>query len=308
MSTLTGDERHAVYFQLGPWLIGVCVDLLLQGIVSTQIANYFGWYRQDKRVFQMVVAFLGLLTLLKSAESFAIIWIQLMAHYGDLEGALRLNTTAWWEHNHPLMVASIGLYVQSYFCFRLWVISKKWLVVAPIAGLFVLAVFSVSEAMYFISDDEADKYVQWFTAYLSAIFAGNVLLSATTAYFLLKVKKNCHPRSVGFPSALVRLTFQTAAPATICAMLNLIFAQIYTGDDGIVATVFSMALPKLYAISMMWTLNGRSIGTQYNKHQGPSNASSELYLPDGGVSRPPRLSVDIDFQVAQGEKSGRETV
>lgn len=71
------------------------------------------------------------------------------------------------------------------------------------------------------------------TAYLSAVFgqhrhnsayvlhtdehlsAGDVVLSVTTAYFLLKFKKNCHPSSVGLISALVRLTFETAAPATI---------------------------------------------------------------------------------------------
>lgn len=63
----------------------------------------------------MIVALLGLLTFVKSAQGFAIIWIQLMVHYGDLEGAILLNLNGWWEHSHPLMVAGIGLYVQSFF-------------------------------------------------------------------------------------------------------------------------------------------------------------------------------------------------
>jgi hypothetical protein len=37
----------------------------------------------------------------------------------------------------------------------------------------------------------------------------------TTAYFLLKTKKNVLPQTVGLISALVRLTFQTAAPAAL---------------------------------------------------------------------------------------------
>jgi hypothetical protein len=79
-------------------------------------------------------------------------------------------------------------------------------------------------------------------------------------------------RTVGLISALVRLTFQTAAPAALwyvdqkpcqpksnaipSAMLNLIFSQIY-GSDKIISTAFNQALPKLYACSMMWTLNAR---------------------------------------------------
>jgi len=295
MSTLTGEQRHAVYFQLGPWLIGVCVDLLLQGVVLSQIANYYGWYRDDRRILRMIVAMLGLLTIVKSAQAFAIIWIQLMLHYGDLEGAILLNLTGWWEHSHPLMVAGIGLYVQAYFCFRLWVISKSWIVVSPSVTMFLLAVSSITVAMYLISDDNVLGFGQWFTAYLSAVFVGHLFLSATTAYFLLKLKQNCHPRSVGLFSAVVRLTFMTAAPATICAMLTLIFDRVYTGAEGIVTTTFQMAMPKLYAISMMWTLNGRARF---------SSAGNEL--------SPRSLSADMDRRTSQAltesEKDDKESV
>jgi len=151
--------------------------------------------------------------------------------------------------------------------------------------------------MYLISDENPTGFAQWFTAYLSTVFAGNLILSATTAYFLLKVKQNCQPQRVGLINAVVRLAFQTAAPATICAMLNLIFDQVYAGDDAVVATAFDMAMPKLYAISMMWTLNGRT------------NTRRSL---SGGSSCPCRLSTDIDrrtIQVhTQSEKGDAESV
>jgi hypothetical protein len=40
-------------------------------------------------------------------------------------------------------------------------------------------------------------------------------------------------------------------------MFNLIFSQIYEGDDKLISSAFNQALPKLYAFSMMWTLNAR---------------------------------------------------
>lgn len=71
---------------------------------------------------------------------------------------------------------------------------------------------------------------------------------------------------MGLISALIRLTLGSAAPAAICAMLNLIFSQVslrllgsyqvlnplyqvYQGTDNIVSTAFNMALPKLYVRS-----------------------------------------------------------
>lgn len=64
------------------------------------------------------------------------------------------------------------------------------------------------------------------------------------------------PQTVGMINALVRLTFQTAMPAVICALLTLICVYLPT-DKPRVANTFNQALPKLYAISMMWTLNAR---------------------------------------------------
>lgn len=41
------------------------------------------------------------------------------------------------------------------------------------------------------------------------------------------------------------------------AMLNLITSQLWPGTDRLLSALFNTMLPKLYAISMMWTLNAR---------------------------------------------------
>ena len=40
-------------------------------------------------------------------------------------------------------------------------------------------------------------------------------------------------------------------------MFNLIFSQIYSNDRNLISSAFNQALPKFYALSMMWTLNSR---------------------------------------------------
>ncbi|KAJ6557929.1 hypothetical protein B0H19DRAFT_1261506 [Mycena capillaripes] len=313
---LTAEERHQANFLLGPWLIGSCIDLLLQGVLlsqarlvfrpglvphSPQFVSYFSWYSDDKRGLKIVVAVLVLLTVLKSIQAFAVIWIMFIKFFGDIQGAILLDFTAWWQSGTPLMasisisfgVGLIGSYVQSYFCFRLWVISKKWYVVAPIVAVFLFALLSIVVGTYFISTAEGPKIGQWFAAHLSATFGGDIVLSMTTAYFLLKSKKNVLPQTVGLISALVRLTFQTAAPAALCAMFNLIFSQIYTTDVAIISTAFNMALPKLYAISMMWTLNARrTIRAMHGSRNGITTTSNEL---SGGRSRARRPNGDMEL-------------
>ncbi|KAJ7912128.1 hypothetical protein B0H13DRAFT_2327722 [Mycena leptocephala] len=290
---LTNTQRAEVNFELGPWLIGSCLDLILQGFV-----NYYTWYEDDNRGLKIVVGILALLTILKSIQA-AIIWIIFISHWGDLQGTILLNYVTWWQAGNPLMVAIIGFYVQCYFIYRLLVISKKWYVVTPIGCLFLFAFLSMVVATYFITTAEDDPIKLWFAAHLSSVFAGGIILSLTTAYFLLKSKKDVLPQTAGFLNALIRLTFQTAAPAALCAMLNLIFSQITvtTETQSIVSTAFNMPLPKLYAVSMMWTLNARrTISANHSNQQGTTQTNNDF---SGARSRAQRRGNDMELGAIQ---------
>ncbi|KAJ7131843.1 hypothetical protein C8R43DRAFT_1133515 [Mycena crocata] len=294
-AVLTPEERRDVAAWLGPWLVGTCLDLILQGCLCCQFVNYFTYYRDDKPALRIAVSVLVVLTLLKSAQAFAIVWIQNIVYFGDVQGAILLNYTTWWQSGNPLIVGLMGFYVQCYFSFRLWVISKRWYVVAPVATLFLFGFLSIVVGTYFISVADGPKITAWFAAHLSAVFAGDVILSFTTAYFLLKSKKDVLPQTVGLISALVRLTFQTAAPAALCAMFNLIFSQVNPGGPGITSTAFNQALPKLYAVSMMWTLNARrTIRASHSSHGGLTTSSNEI---SGGRSRPQRTRRAGDMEL-----------
>ncbi|KAJ7668027.1 hypothetical protein B0H17DRAFT_1210180 [Mycena rosella] len=295
---LTSAERHETYFLLGPWLVGSCLDLVLQGVLSTQFVNYFTWYSDDSLGLRLVVVFLVLMTVLKSAQAFAIIWIQSIVFFGDLPGAINLNYTTWWQSGNPLIVALIGFYVQCYFCYRLWVISNKWYVVAPIATLFLFAFLSIVVATYYITTANGPQIQHWFASHLSSVFAGDITLCMATAYFLFRSKQNVLPQTVGLINALVRLTFQTAAPAAICAMFNLIFSQVNAGNS-LISTAFNMALPKLYAVSMMWTLNARrTIRASHSSRNGMTNTTSNEL--SGGRSRAQRrANGDVELGAIQ---------
>ncbi|KAH8804257.1 hypothetical protein DL96DRAFT_1698951 [Flagelloscypha sp. PMI_526] len=251
------DYQHLSVFVLGPWVIGAFADCLLQGILLSQFASYFRWYRGDRLILKAIVAGLVILTCLKTIQSCAIVWIQNIIFFNDQTGAINLSYTTWWQSGNPLMVACIGLYVQAYYLYRLRALSKSWIAVIPIALILLFAFLAMVLATVAISKKHESEIALWFAAHLSSVFAGDMLMTMAMIYYLLRARKTVIPQTAGLMSALIRLTLLSAAPAAICAMINLALSQSFKGTTNLMSTAFNQALPKLYAISMMYMLNSR---------------------------------------------------
>ncbi|KAJ7315750.1 hypothetical protein DFH08DRAFT_419349 [Mycena albidolilacea] len=299
MPGVSAEEAVLVKWFLGPWLIGSSLELVLMGVLGCQFVNYYSWYPDDSRGLRIAVAVLCLLSVLKSAETFASLWIFLINHFGNIEYDLSLSTTGWWDTANPLMVACIDFYVQCFYLYRLWGVSKRWGVVAPIFAFFVFSMVAIGLATYFIATAQHNDVSSWFGTHLGTAFAGDAILTSTTAYFLLKTKKyTISSRTAGLLTSLVRLTFQTAAPAALVAMFNLIFSQMYRTSNpllGYVEIAFNQPLPKLYAISMMWTLNARRAIRARNELSG-SGSGSGGDCPSGvRVRSPHRTNDDLEL-------------
>ncbi|KAJ7315047.1 hypothetical protein DFH08DRAFT_1040734 [Mycena albidolilacea] len=303
------DMNLPAEVELGPWLIGLSIELVLQGVLSTQASvalafvKYFETYRHsDPLGLKVYVGGLALLTWAISIFTFAIVWYLFAVHFGEFLGGEAGSTANWLGGSSTVVRAAAGLYVQAYFCERLLLLSKKWYIVAPMGLIFVTAFASnVTAVSYYISKgiERIDLAEQWFNIQLPLTMAGDVLLTTTTAYFLIKCKKDVLPQSVGIINALIRLTFQTAAPATIVAFGNFVFSvrfpDMYPGGRSSAAMAWNMVLPKLYAFSMMWTLNARhrmrtelnSSGTSAFTAANPSQhtvvGDAELGIADGKV-------------------------
>ncbi|KAJ6462742.1 hypothetical protein C8R47DRAFT_1327090 [Mycena vitilis] len=266
-------------YLLGPWLIGTSLELVLQGILFAQFVKYFGQFHDDPLGLRALVAGLALMTTVISVLQFALLWEEFAVHFGTI---LRYQTSL--TTGNGVIRAIAGLYVQCYFCSRLYLLSKKWYIVAPMVAIFIAAfVTSVIAADAFRYKGEAQilRVPKWYTIYLPfpLTMAGDILLTSTTAYFLIRCRKDVLPASVGVLNALIRLTFQTAAPATVCALIGFIFSLAFPNVVPHARVVGTLAanviLPKLYAFSMMWTLNAREhIRAELNASSGGNISAS----------------------------------
>ncbi|KAJ6562613.1 hypothetical protein B0H19DRAFT_1145147 [Mycena capillaripes] len=248
-----------VTFVLGGWDLGICGDLLLQGVIFTQFAHYVALYKQDILLLRAFVAGLLVITTLKTVQQLALLWMQNVLYFMDLDSALGAFQTAWFLQINVSFVALIVFYVQAFFVQRLWVLSRNIYLVVCVTGLFVFALLAAFVSSAFtIANDNRDG--QWVAVHLGTVFAGDLVLCGGTAFFLLKHSKRALPATAGMLNAILRLMFQSAAPGAVCALANLVGSQ--AGVNGtlawtMVAIMTNNWLPKLYALSAMWTLNSR---------------------------------------------------
>ncbi|KAF7323756.1 hypothetical protein MKEN_00596600 [Mycena kentingensis (nom. inval.)] len=293
MSSITASYSD-VALLLGPYVRSslLRIVLTLNGVLSCQFVNYYSWYRDDKLHLRVIVTGLVVITWLKSIQAFATLWIEFVVYFGDIVGAYMaaISPKFWWDSGNALIAAAIGLYVQTYFVWRLYVVSKHWApalfielvclfgflfaAVVVCSGVLSLLPLLTNESLqiYYVNNGQLSAIGPWLAAHVAGSFG-----MFTDPEWAAQTE----PASVaGFINALLRLTFQTAAPATICAFIYLVVSQIpiSTGTPFFspMVTVFNMPLPKLYAISMMWTLNARRTIRAGSTHHGMSATSNEL--------------------------------
>ncbi|KAJ6568843.1 hypothetical protein B0H19DRAFT_1134037 [Mycena capillaripes] len=272
--------RPAITYFLGGWDLAICADLVLQGIIFAQIAHYTALYDKDALALRAFVAVLLIITTLKSAQGMVILWNQNVQHFMDIQAALGMFKTSWINRVDLALVGAIAFYVQGFFCIRLWRISRNLYIVGSIVTLFVFALIAV----FIFTFAGKSKNVTWFTIHLGTVFAGDVLLCGSTLYFLLYHSKSVSPQSAGMLNALTKLAIQSAAPAAVCALITLVSTLAWDRTTPnayiMIGVIANNVLPKLYAMSAMWTLNSRKkIRQAHSIGPKPTTATSGRRRP-----------------------------
>ncbi|KAK7030067.1 hypothetical protein R3P38DRAFT_2933000 [Favolaschia claudopus] len=97
LPALTKDDPQfgLIYYVLGGWLIGSSAVLFLEGILVTQVYNYVSWFAQESLRIDIAVAILFVLTVLKTIQSFAIVWINNIIYMRDPLDRYKLSSR-WW--------------------------------------------------------------------------------------------------------------------------------------------------------------------------------------------------------------------
>ncbi|KAJ7696503.1 hypothetical protein B0H17DRAFT_1198008 [Mycena rosella] len=255
---------------LGAWVIAGFLDAILLGVVLCQAGKFIKSRRPQEglgRHYRWLVVLVIFLSVLKTSQGIAIVWVQNVEDFMNPDVARTLIATAWYQVSTPLMTGIMAVVVQSFFALRFYMLSRKVYFVLPIACSMLLGFAGVCLSLNAIIVGNAETKVMWLLVHLICAFLTDLLITIGTCWAL----RNRNSRGLASTNSLInrllRLVFESAVPPTIVAAVDLIMTQTLGAQHLLWHLVLNYALSKLYAISLLYTLNCIN---QYRENQALS--------------------------------------
>ncbi|KAI0084805.1 hypothetical protein BDY19DRAFT_997371 [Irpex rosettiformis] len=287
----------------GPIFIGVVLNIMLYGIMVTQMFLYFTVYKRDKPWIKVFVCLLFLCDTLNTAFDIAFVYIPLVTKYGDVEA---LTYATWIFSTDPAMTSIIALMVQMFFAWRVKVLTRNWPLVSFImlcsivqwcGGLGTsIACGIIPEFIHF------QRFKVIVIIWLAFSATADAIITAALVWHLRKHRTG-FSKTDDVVNKIIRLTVQTGMITALCAVADLI---AFLASPSGIHLVFNLPLAKLYTNSLMSSLNsragwkyGNSVGRALNHDEGQqsgSNDSNRGGRPIFGSQQRPIQQVFVDVE------------
>ncbi|KAF8176400.1 hypothetical protein K438DRAFT_1846884 [Mycena galopus ATCC 62051] len=241
----------------GPVIIGYLLHWGLFGTLTMQLYLYYQAFPNDRRFIQCLVYTVYLLevvqTILMTHDAFA--------NFGT--GFGNINTLRGAHFNWltiPIMSGIIAFIGQTFYAYRVYVLSKSWVI--PILIVAVSLLSSVSGIMNGTFSREVGIIPPPHTrrnSVSSALWLGGAALSdfiiaVSVTYYLVK-KDTGFRRTHLLVVKLIRLTIETGSLTAAVALVNLALFFAFPNKPYFFAV--GALLPKLYANTIFAVLNSR---------------------------------------------------
>ncbi|OBZ78971.1 DNA-directed RNA polymerases I, II, and III subunit RPABC3 [Grifola frondosa] len=242
---------------VGAILVGSLVATFLSGIVTMQTLFYFRLYPDDTLRFKAIALVVWSLDILHTIMAIAANWDGLIMKWGD-ESAF--DYIPWMIGATVVITAIVTFIVQCFFAYRVFTVSRRNVFITiPIAVLAFLRLVAASASTYeMIRLESYAAFVRlygWvFTLGLSLSSALDVLVTASLCYFLKRSRTGLSSMDY-IVNALTLYTIENGMLTCITTIITLICWIAM--PHNLVFLAFHLTITKLYANSLLATLNAR---------------------------------------------------
>ncbi|KAJ7917557.1 hypothetical protein B0H13DRAFT_1870226 [Mycena leptocephala] len=255
---------------LGTWVLAGFLDSILMGVVLCQVGTFFKSERSQEglgRYYRWLVVAVTFLSILKTGQAIAIVWVQNVEDYMNPDVARLLVAKAWWQVSAPLMTGIIGIVVQSFFALRFYMLARNIWALFLIICTMLLGFAGICLQLNSIIVGNVKAKVMWLLVHLVCAFLTDFFNTVGTCFALRSRNSSGLASTASLINRLLRLVFESAIPPTIVAAIDLIASQTLGPTHLLWHLVLNYALAKLYAISLLYTLNSIN---EYRQTQGIS--------------------------------------
>ncbi|CAA7266023.1 unnamed protein product [Cyclocybe aegerita] len=294
------------------WMfIGFSLNVLLLGIMVTQVYLYYTQYKRDRLWVKIYVAALFVLDIFNTIFIFLYLYRALITFFGDVE---YLQTADWLFVTDPATTGMIACMVHLFFAWRVFVLTKTWIYASFITAVAIAG--GIASIMTAVEVSRTPKFVDFrnfkmtVIIWLAADAVGDVVITSVLVWHLpfnsahdgtsKRKHKTGFQHSDMMVDRIIRVTIQTGLVTMIVASLDLLFFLI---DPTGTHLLLNFPLSKLYSNSLMSSLNSRrgwnftgastrSGGTQSDIHVNTtSGLQRHLHISSG---KKPNDMIDMD--------------
>ncbi|KAL1731906.1 hypothetical protein EV714DRAFT_207840 [Schizophyllum commune] len=268
----------------GGMLLGTYFNLILWGVSITQTYLYFGVYSEqqsssDRMFIRIFVGFVFLADSVQAVFTMIYMYQTLISRFGEEKA---LNVATWVFSTDPALTGIIGGCIQLFFAWRIFVLTKSWLLLCTVA------LFSIGTLLAGIGTGIAAHIVPEFANFqefkpvviiwLAASAAADILIAVTLAWYLRNHKTGFESTD-NYIDRLIKMTVQTGMVTAVWATIDLLLFLLDNSGNHL---IFNFCLAKLYTNSLMSSLNSRGGWGYSSQSQSTPAVSSGAKTFSGG--------------------------
>ncbi|PPR05746.1 hypothetical protein CVT24_006692 [Panaeolus cyanescens] len=228
------------------WMfIGMGINVLLLGVMITQVYMYYTQYKNDKTWIKIFVAGLFIADIVQTIFIFVFLHRSLITFFGDEEN---LTKADWLFATDPALTGMIASAVQLFFAWRVYVLTKTWIYAFIIFALamagggkcyvstsdcflsitqyIVAAIITAVEVGRTPTFTEFQRFQATVSVWLAAEAVGDVVITTILCTYRIRKHKSGFKRSDLMVDRIIRITVQTGLLTMIVASLDLLFFLI----------------------------------------------------------------------------------
>ncbi|KAJ4490594.1 hypothetical protein J3R30DRAFT_108755 [Lentinula aciculospora] len=276
---------------MGALLIGVLVSGSLWGVSAVQVYLYFStFYTQDTFRLKLLVVFIFALDTAHQVMLSHLIYIYLVSNFGNVEF---LGVVTWSMIVMVLLSALIAVTIQLFMCWRIWILSNKnvyWItpIIIIVVASFVITIVYFEKSWSLRTWTKLANLSNISRAVNGLNFGGDIAITFAMVY-LLRISRSGIKRTDALMNRLMYFCLRTGLLTTLSAILSLISISVWPGT--FIYITFYCALARLYANSLLATLNARD---QLRKSNRPAGSSLFSNLTFSGMDTSSDTNLDSD--------------
>jgi len=282
-----------------PLFIGTLMNWTLLGALAVQFYIYFIAFPKDATRFKLLIVLVFIAEIMQTVSDTRNTIRVFGAGYGNFG---MLDEVGWSWFSVPVIGAIIACAGQIFFAWRIWIISRSLVIPIVIA---VVTTFQLGAGLWTgVEINRAGRfsalqydYFKQPVAWLSATAACDLIIVASTCYYLLKSRDRGFKRSTDrMVSRIIKVTVETGMLCCLFALADLSLYVKYRGNNYHLAVCIELS--KVYSNSIMIILNSRA----HISHTPPSQYQNEPSEIRFGSSAGPSVSTTMQVFSSGAEK------